>query len=91
VLREKPMAIPVTECERMIDASRAAHRKLMIAYRMQYEPYNREAIRIARAGELGKLKAFLASNGQAQGDPRQWRLRRRWRGEARYPTWASIA
>ncbi|HEY4186434.1 MAG TPA: Gfo/Idh/MocA family oxidoreductase [Polyangia bacterium] len=85
VLCEKPMAISVNECERMIDASRAAHKKLMVAYRMQYEPYNREAIRMARAGELGKLKAFMASNGQAQGDPRQWRLRKALAGGGSLP------
>jgi predicted dehydrogenase len=30
----------------MIDASRKAGRKLMVAYRCRYEPYNQEAIRI---------------------------------------------
>ena len=76
VLCEKPMAVSVEECQRMIAASAKAGKKLMIAYRMQYEPYNRELIRMARAGELGKLKAFSATNGQAEGDPRQWRLRK---------------
>jgi predicted dehydrogenase len=76
VLCEKPMANSVAECQQMIDASQRAGKKLMIAYRMQYEPYNREAIRLARSGELGALKSFTASNGQAQGDPNQWRLKR---------------
>jgi predicted dehydrogenase len=76
VLCEKPMAISVREGEQMIAACRAAGRKLMIAYRMQYEPLNREAIRLARAGELGDLKLFVADNGQNVGDPTQWRLRR---------------
>ena len=70
------MANSVADCEHMIGASKSANRQLMIAYRMQYEPYNRELIRLARAGELGKLKAFSASNGQNQGDPNQWRMRR---------------
>jgi predicted dehydrogenase len=80
VLCEKPMANSVDDCQAMIDASDKAHKLLMVAYRMQYEPYNREVIRSARAGEIGKLKSFVASNGQAQGDPNQWRSRSRWQG-----------
>jgi predicted dehydrogenase len=76
ILCEKPMANTVAECNQMIAACSKAQRKLMIAYRLQYEPYNREAIRLARSGELGKLKAFGARNGQTQGDPKQWRLKK---------------
>jgi predicted dehydrogenase len=57
----------------------------MIAYRMQYEPYNRELIRLARSGALGKLKTMLASNGQAQGDAQQWRLKKALSGGGALP------
>src|SRR6266568_1071342 len=50
VLTEKPMANTPEDCQKMIDAGRKAGRKLMVAYRCRYEPYNREAIRIARSG-----------------------------------------
>lgn len=76
VLCEKPMAISVDECQQMIDAAKQANRLLMIAYRLQYEPHHRELIRLARAGELGTLKGLLSANGQNQGDPEQWRLKR---------------
>jgi predicted dehydrogenase len=46
----------------------------MVAYRCRYEPYNREAIRMARSGELGSIKVILADNGFKIGDPAQWRL-----------------
>jgi predicted dehydrogenase len=85
VLCEKPMANSVGECEQMIDACQKHGRKLMVAYRMQYEPYNREIIRMARAGELGKLKGFSASNCQNQGDPNQWRLKRSLAGGGALP------
>src|SRR5215475_9266031 len=49
VLCEKPMANTPADCQQMIDAARKADRKLMVAYRCRYEPYNVEAIRIARA------------------------------------------
>src|SRR6266700_4341041 len=48
VLSEKPMANTPAECQQMIDAAHKADRKLMIAYRCRYEPYNVEAIRMAR-------------------------------------------
>jgi predicted dehydrogenase len=69
----------------MIDACAHADRKLMIAYRMQYEPYNREVIRIARAGEIGPLKSFVSTNGQTQGDPKQWRLKKAMSGGGSLP------
>ena len=85
VLCEKPMATTVGDCQHMIDACAEAKKLLMIAYRMQYEPYNRELIRLARSGALGKLKSLLASNGQAQGDPNQWRLKKALAGGGALP------
>jgi predicted dehydrogenase len=76
VLCEKPMANSVEECRQMIAACEKAKRHLMIAYRMQYEPRNREAIRIVRSGALGKLKNMISSNGQMERDPNEWRLKR---------------
>lgn len=73
ILCEKPMATSVRDCERMITACKAANVKLMIAYRQQYEPMNREIIKLVKAGKLGALKSFLATNSQNQGDPSQWR------------------
>ena len=76
VLSEKPMARTPDECQQMIDAARKADRKLMVAYRCRYEPYNREAIRIARSGELGPTKVIVADCGFKIGDPTQWRLKK---------------
>jgi predicted dehydrogenase len=74
VLTEKPMANTPAECQQMIDAARKADRKLMVAYRCRYEPYNQEAIRIARSQELGPTQAILADTGFKIVDPTQWRL-----------------
>jgi predicted dehydrogenase len=77
VLCEKPMAVSAEECETMIRAGREANRKLMIAYRAQYEPYNMEAIRMAREGELGKIRLVTSDHGRIL-DPKvpadQWRM-----------------
>jgi glucose-fructose oxidoreductase len=77
VLCEKPMALTSEECEAMIRAGREADRKLMIAYRAQYEPHNVEAIRRVRAGEIGPLRLVTSDHGRIL-DPKdpadQWRM-----------------
>ena len=73
VLCEKPMATSVAEAETMVDACRAAGRRLMIAYRCQYEPYNRAMIEMARSGRYGPLRSIMAVNGQDNAANGQWR------------------
>ena len=85
VLCEKPMATTVADSQKMIDACNKAGKKLMIAYRMQYEPHNRGLIAMARAGELGRLRGFSGDNGQTQGDPKQWRLNQKLAGGGALP------
>lgn len=76
VLTEKPMANMPADCQAMIDAGRKAGKKLMVAYRCRYEPYNVEAIRIARSGELGPTQVILADAGWNATNPDQWRLKK---------------
>ena len=80
ILCEKPMATTATDCERMIAACSAANVKLMIAYRQQYEPMNREMAKMVADGKLGALRTLIATNTQDEGDPTQWRLRRKLSG-----------
>jgi glucose-fructose oxidoreductase len=58
VLCEKPMAVTIAECERMIEATEAAAVKLMIAYRLHFETANVKAAELARSGALGDLRLF---------------------------------
>ncbi|HEY4358551.1 MAG TPA: Gfo/Idh/MocA family oxidoreductase [Acidobacteriaceae bacterium] len=74
VLCEKPMATSVADCETMIAACRFANVKLMIAYRQQYEPMNREMVKMIRSGKLGQVHSYMATLTQNQDDPSQWRL-----------------
>lgn len=73
---EKPMAVSSAECAKMITACKSANVKLMIAYRQQYEPMNREIVKMVKSGKLGTPRAFIATNSQNQGDPTQWRQKR---------------
>src|SRR3954470_1607462 len=63
VLCEKPMATSVEDCQAMIDAAKAANKKLQIGYRLQHEPVNMKAIALLRSGELGKIKNIDAGAG----------------------------
>jgi predicted dehydrogenase len=76
VLAEKPMACTPADCQKMIDAGRQAGKKLMVAYRCRYEPYNMEAIRMARSGELGPTQVIEADAGWNATNPDQWRLKK---------------
>ena len=76
VLSEKPMATSSADCQAMIDAAKKANRKLMVAYRCRYEPFNQEMIRMARSKEFGPIKVIIADHGFNIGDPSQWRLKR---------------
>lgn len=73
ILCEKPMANTAAQAQRMIDACKAANRKLMIAYRIQYEPHNRMVRDMVRAKQYGKIKLIEASNGQNSANPDHWR------------------
>ena len=76
VLCEKPMDISVERCEAMIEACRAADRRLAIGYRCRFEPHHLECERLARERVLGAPRLVEAGFGFAIGGPAQWRLRR---------------
>jgi glucose-fructose oxidoreductase len=61
VLCEKPMAVTVDECQRMIRACAANRVKLMIAYRLHFEEINLKAIDLIRQGRIGDPKFFNSS------------------------------
>ncbi len=85
ILCEKPMATSVADCERMIDACAQHGRKLMIAYRSQYEPVDQEVLHLVKSGQLGALQEFIAGNSQNQGDPKQWRSNKQLAGGGALP------
>jgi predicted dehydrogenase len=83
IMCEKPMAVTVAECQAMIDAAKKAERKLMVAYRAQYEPFNLAAIQLAQSGKLGKLKSIVSDHGRNL-DPKdpadRWRANKKLAG-----------
>jgi predicted dehydrogenase len=61
VLCEKPMAVTVDECQRMIDACDEHGVKLMIAYRLHFEEINLKTVDLVRRGRIGVPKFFNSS------------------------------
>jgi len=85
VLCEKPMANSVAECQQMIEACRKAGKKLMIAYRSQYEANDRVLLKMIRDKQLGQLKEFISVNSQHMADAQHWRLKRALAGGGALP------
>ncbi|SEK55027.1 Gfo/Idh/MocA family protein [Parapedobacter koreensis] len=73
-ISEKPMALNAKEGQEMVDACASAGVKLLVGYRMHFEPKTLEVIRMRQAGELGKILFFQGQCGFRIGDPSQWRL-----------------
>jgi predicted dehydrogenase len=58
VLCEKPLAVSVHDCERMIDACERNQVQLMTAYRLHFERCNLEVADIVRKKRIGEARYF---------------------------------
>jgi predicted dehydrogenase len=79
VICEKPMAITVADCDNMIAAAKKANKSLSIGYRLHYDPYNLEMVRLAKEkvyGDVNKITSGFGFNAQ-QGI---WRLDKKMAG-----------
>ena len=80
VICEKPMALNAKEGAAMVAACKRAGVKLLVGYRMHFEPKTLEIIRMRNEGEFGKILFFQGLCGFKIGDPKQWRLNRQLAG-----------
>ena len=78
VLCEKPMAISSAESRTMIDACKKANVKLMIAYRVHYDPTWLHIRDLARNGAIGEIQGFQGGFYGQKMDG--WRLDRKLSG-----------
>jgi glucose-fructose oxidoreductase len=65
VLVEKPMAVDEEECVEMIDAAEVAKVKLMVAYRLHFDPANLEAVELVQNGRLGTPRIITSTFTQS--------------------------
>lgn len=77
---EKPMAINAAEGQEMVDACKKANVKLLVGYRMHFEPKTLEIVRMRKEGQFGKVLFFQGLSGFIIGDPSQWRLNKKLAG-----------
>jgi predicted dehydrogenase len=63
VTSEKPMAITVEDCDRMIAACKKAGKMLSIGYRLHFDPYNLEMARLGTKKVFGEIKNISAGFG----------------------------
>ena len=74
------MAINAIEGQQMVDACKKANVKLLVGYRMHFEPKTLEIVRMRAAGEFGKIMFYQGQCGFTIGDPTQWRLNKKLSG-----------
>ena len=72
VICEKPMAVTVEECDTMIAACKEAGVMLSIGYRLHFEPYNKEMMRLGQQNRFGEIKYIEAEHGMS--DTEGWRI-----------------
>lgn len=64
VLVEKPIEVSVAKARAIVEAQKASKAKLMVAYRLHFEPATLDLVKKIRAGELGEVHAFTATFAQ---------------------------
>ncbi len=64
VLVEKPLEVTTAKCREIIEAQKTSGAKLMVAYRLHFEPATLAAIDTIRAGDLGEIVAFTSTFAQ---------------------------
>lgn len=72
VICEKPMAVTVEDCDRMIKACKEAGKMLSLGYRLHFEPYNKEVTRLGQQKIYGDIKSIEAEHGLSETEG--WRI-----------------
>lgn len=75
VMCEKPMSVSVKEAEEMIAACKSAGVQLGIGYRLHFEPFTKEVMRLGQQKVYGDVRFMQTNFGFSIGDPTQWRLK----------------
>ncbi|HEX8038172.1 MAG TPA: Gfo/Idh/MocA family oxidoreductase, partial [Chryseosolibacter sp.] len=76
VICEKPMATTLDDCHKMIRACKEAGVKFSLGYRLHFDPFNQEMMRLGQNQVLGSVDRVIAKHCMDVGDPGQWRLKR---------------
>lgn len=72
VLTEKPLEVSTERCTRILEAAYASSAKLMVGYRLHFEPATLDSIQKIRSGGLGEVHLFASTFTQLV-DPKNHR------------------
>ena len=61
VLTEKPLEVSTEQCLAILEAEKTSTAKLMVAYRLHFEPATLDTIDKVRSGELGNVHLFAST------------------------------
>lgn len=84
VLCERPMAVTADECRRMLRTCQTNRVRLMVAYRLPFQPGPLKAIELVRSGAIGLPKTFSSDLTIKLDDVDDVRLQRRLGGGTVY-------
>ncbi len=73
VIAEKPLATTLEDSDAMLAACKAAKVKFSTGYRLHFDPYHREMMRVAKAKEFGELKTMTGYRAFTMAQ-RAWRV-----------------
>jgi predicted dehydrogenase len=76
IIVEKPMALNAADCQEMIAACEKAGVSLAVGYRLHFEPYHKEIMRLGQQKILGQIRLIEASLGYKGSSPNEWRLKK---------------
>ncbi len=79
VICEKPMALTVEDCDKMIAACKKAGKFLSIGYRLHFDPYHLDMIRMGTQKEYGEIKKIVTEFLQPSVKG-EWRLDKKYSG-----------
>jgi predicted dehydrogenase len=76
VICEKPMATSVADCKKMIQACKDAGKKLSIGYRLHFDPFNDQMMRLGQNKVYGKKMDMKSSFSFVLNDATKWRTQK---------------
>lgn len=74
VICEKPMALNPEECNRIIKAVELAGVRFSMGYRLHFDPFNKEMMRLGQQEVFGAVNRLELKNSMKIGDSSPWRL-----------------
>ena len=76
IICDKPMAMDMDECAAIMEAVELAGLRFSIGYRLHFDPFNKEMMRLGQQEKFGSVEKMILKNGMDIGDSSPWRLKK---------------